>query len=293
MKGLLVTNGFLHSGKFSEIYEWLLNAAKKKGIQLVHVTNSQLLFCLGNLDKEEVLKDCEFVLFWDKDVKLAYALENRGLKLFNKPQAIACCDDKAMTHLVLEKYRLPMPKTIIGPMTYENIGYSNLDFLEQVENKLGFPVVVKECFGSFGQQVYLAESHQMLIELVKKIGVKPMLFQEFIKESAGRDVRLQVVGGNVITAMYRYSVQGDFRANVSNGGKMKPYEPSETEKNLAIRSCKALGVDFAGVDLLFGKDNLPLICEINSNAHFKNIYDCTGVNTADAIMDYIYQECRL
>ena len=86
--------------------------------------------------------------------------------------------------------------------------------------------------------------------------------------------------------MYRYSENGDFRANLSNGGKMKPYQPSKEEKALAVRACETLGADFAGVDLLFG-DKGPLVCEVNSNAHFKNIYDCTGVDTAERILCYL------
>ena len=113
-----------------------------------------------------------------------------------------------------------------------------------------------------------------------------MLFQRFLSESAGRDIRLQVVGDQVIASMYRYSTDGDFRANITNGGSMKRYEPSPEEISLALRSTRALGLDFAGVDLLFGADG-PVVCEVNSNAPFKNIYDCTGVNAADAIIAHI------
>ena len=64
---------------------------------------------------------------------------------------------------------------------------------------------------------------------------------------------------------------------------MAPYTPTESERALAVRAAETLGLDFAGVDVLFGKDG-PLICEVNSNAHFKTTLDCTGVNMADAIM---------
>ncbi len=114
-----------------------------------------------------------------------------------------------------------------------------------------------------------------------------MLFQEFIQNSKGKDLRLQVVGNQVVAAMYRYSENGDFRANISNGGRMRSYEPSQKQMDLAIQCCKILGLDFAGVDILFGKNQESIVCEVNSNAHFKNIYDCTGINVADSIMEYI------
>ena len=68
---------------------------------------------------------------------------------------------------------------------------------------------------------------------------------------------------------------------------MKKYEPSEDEINMAVEACKHIGLDFAGVDILFGENNEPILCEINSNAHFINIYNCTGINVADEIMKYI------
>ena len=45
--------------------------------------------------------------------------------------------------------------------------------------------------------------------------------------------------------------------------------------------------DFAGVDMLFDEDGSPILCEINSNAHMKNIYECTGVDVVEHIIRYI------
>ena len=92
--------------------------------------------------------------------------------------------------------------------------------------------------------------------------------------------------------MYRYSDQGDFRANLSIGGKMQKYQPTPEQCELALRCCRVIGLDFAGVDLLFGDDDKPIVCEINSNAHFKNIFDCTGVNAAVEIITYIKGKCQ-
>jgi len=146
---------------------------------------------------------------------------------------------------------------------------------------------VKESFGSFGQQVYLVQNAEELANQVRQIGTKPVLFQEFINSSFGKDIRLQVVGNQVIASMYRYSENGDFRANLTIGGKMIPFQPTKVQSELALRCCELIGLDFAGVDMLFGKEDEPIVCEVNSNAHFKNIYDCTGVNAAEAIIAYI------
>ena len=71
---------------------------------------------------------------------------------------------------------------------------------------------------------------------------------------------------------------------------MKPYTPSKEESALAVLTARVLGLDFCGVDLLFDEESgrADIVCEVNSNAHFKNIHTCTGVNVAEKIMGYIY-----
>ena len=292
MKGILVVNAFLHSGKFDEIHSWLLKAASKFNIDLELKSNADLMAEIGiNFDRNKKLAD--FILFWDKDTKLACYLEQLDYPVFNSSRAIGICDDKALTHLCLMNSGIPMPETIIAPMTFSNIGYTNYDFLKKAAARLGFPMVVKESFGSFGQQVYLSDSYNDLLKIVQSIGTKPFIMQKFIRSSFGRDIRLQVVGGKVIAAMYRYSETGDFRANISNGGRMKAYTPSHEQCQLALKSCQVIGLDFAGVDILFGENDEPIVCEVNSNAHFKNIYDCTGINAAEAIIEHIYKRMNI
>lgn len=289
MKAWLITNEFLHATKYSEMNYWLLDAANKYGIEMKIKTNAEVLALLGEKPRLEPL---DFILFWDKDVRLAKYLERVGYQVINSADSIALCDDKSMTHLTLQTNGIKMPKTVVAPMTFANIGYTNYEFLKQVESKLSYPIIVKECFGSFGMQVYKVESYEKLLEKVTMIGAVPMIFQEYIEQSSGRDLRLHVVGDEVVTAMERYSVNGDFRANISNGGKMRRYEPTEIEKKLAIQVTKLLGLDFSGVDLLFSEDENPYVCEVNSNAHFRNIFDCTGVNVAEKIMLYAKQKYR-
>jgi glutathione synthase/RimK-type ligase-like ATP-grasp enzyme len=74
---------------------------------------------------------------------------------------------------------------------------------------------------------------------------------------------------------------------------MKCFKPSKKQIDLAVQCVEAIGLDFAGVDLLFDEEEQPIVCEVNSNAHFKNIYDCTKVNVAKHIMDYICHDLQI
>lgn len=285
-RGLLVVNAFLRTSKFDELYTFLAKAAQKEGMQLDVATNAELVCALeGDFNP----KQYAFVVFWDKDVLLAQRLEMLGMHLFNPARGIALCDDKSLTWLALKDQGIPMPRTVPAPMTFSNIGYPTLDFVKQIGDRLGYPVVVKQCCGSFGQQVYLCYDQQQLLDKVTELAGVPILFQQAITESMGRDVRINVVGDQVVASILRKSTAGDFRSNLTLGGAMEPYIPTEAEAQLAIRATKLLGLDFAGVDVLFGKEG-PILCEVNSNAHFKTTLACTGVNMAEAIMHHIREK---
>lgn len=286
--GWLVVNGYITNPKFLEIYQWLTEAGLRKGYTFERKTNIELmeLFCS---DRWREIEKPDFVIFWDKDVRLASLMESCGIRLFNCSDAIGDCDDKSLTYIRLKHAGIRMPKTWIAPKTFSVDGYDKLEYFEHAAEELGYPLVVKECYGSFGFQVYLAGNWEELKAIVAELKNKPFIMQEYISSSWGKDIRIQMVGDEAVACMYRYN-DDDFRANITNGGKMKPYQPNEAQIEMARKACRALKLDFAGVDILFGENEEPVLCEVNSNAHFKNIYDCTGVNVADAIMEYIFQK---
>lgn len=292
MQGWLIVNGYLKSEKFEEIYRWLIDAAEKEGMQLRKIPNDQLDSILpANPQETDWASRPDFVLFWDKDVKLARLLEREGFRVFNSAEGIEACDDKALTFIKLKNKNIEMPKTFIAPMTFDK-EYKDYTFVLQVQGSLGYPMVIKENKGSFGEQVYLVENYYDAVEKIKSIGHDEFIMQEYIESSKGRDVRIHVVGDRVVTAMERRN-ENDFRANVTNGGKMKMYTPTKEQEDMAVAVCRELGLDFAGVDIMFGKENEPILCEVNSNAHFKNIFDCTGVNVAEHIMKYIKEKISM
>ena len=240
---------------------------------------------------ETICKDLrpDFVLFWDKDIHLARRLESEGIRLFNSADAIEICDNKILTAVTLSG-KVSTPKTVISPKTFEGVGYNSLNFVENATRVLGFPLIIKEAYGSFGAQVYLAKTLDEAKKIIVSLGHKDFIMQELIRESIGRDVRVNVVGDKVVSAMERYN-ENDFRSNISNGGSMKKIELTPDIEAIAIKATEIIGLDFAGVDVLFGNDG-PIVCEVNSNPHFKSSLECTGVDMSEKIMDYIAEKMR-
>ncbi len=284
MQGWLVVNGFLQTEKFTEMYGMFQRAASKRNIPLRLVKSTELIFPVDAPLPPSSLPD--FVLFWDKDAALARRLEAMGIPVFNPADGVENSDDKIRTALLLQRAGLPHPKTVIAPKTFEGVGYCDERFLSEAAARIRFPMVIKEAFGSFGAQVYLVHNKDELGKLVKTFGYKPFLMQEFLQSSFGRDMRLNVVGDRVACAMLRVN-ERDFRSNITNGGKAQAVLPPGEWEQTAIAATRALGLDFAGVDILFGEGGEPVVCEVNSNPHFKSSLVCTGVDLSEEILDYI------
>ena len=180
-----------------------------------------------------------------------------------------------------------MPKTLLVPFSFPKVGYPDFSFLDTAAEVLRFPMVIKECFGSFGMQVYLANDIDEARSILSRIAGVPAIMQEFISDSAGRDVRIYVVGGRAIASILRENPDGGFIANVARGGRATAHTPSPDEERIAVSAANALNLDFCGVDLLFGKDS-PLLIEVNSNAHFAGISAATNIDVAAAIVELYF-----
>lgn len=291
--GWIIYNGNLQSEKFRDFANMLHIAAALKDCQTQIYKNNELLALIGFKEQQLLPKRNlpDFVLFTDKDIYLAKQLELLGIRVFNRAKAIELSDDKIASYQALAVNNLPIPKTIVAPKAYVKNQDTDFYQLDQIIASLGLPMIVKEAFGSFGEQVYLIQTKEQLEEKVNTLQGKPFMFQQFIASSYGEDLRLHVVGDQVVAAMKR-KAKNDFRANITAGGTMEHYIPTSKEAEIAIAATKAIGADFAGVDLLIGENKEPIICEINSNAHIRNMLDCTGVNVADYIVDYVMQKLR-
>lgn len=281
MRGLLVNNRFLRGKAYSETEDLLRAAAEKAGASLEQADNAE---CSARLLRGGI--EADFAIFFDKDIRLAQQLEDAGVAVFNRASAIEKCDDKSLTYLALKDSGIALPRTVIGEKLFFPSDRRNDPLLEAAADILGFPMVVKECFGSFGRQVYLARDPGELLGICEKIAERPMIMQEYIAGSAGRDLRVNVVGGRTPASILRTGT-GDFRSNVSLGGSARAAEPTPEQRQTALRACEILGLDFAGVDLLFGEDGRPVLCEVNSNPHFASTLKATGTDLAPLIIEHI------
>ncbi|MAI62119.1 MAG: hypothetical protein CBB87_06455 [Micavibrio sp. TMED27] len=206
-------------------------------------------------------------------------LERLGVRVFNKSNSIEIVADKLHTHQVLLESSLPTPTTMLAKHPI------NIDLIEQA---IGFPIVVKTLLGVNGDGVFLLENRKAFEDFIQMVSQfndnAQMIFQEFIKVSKGRDLRLFVVDGEVIASMERRAPEGGFKANFSQGASVSSYTPNQETKDLAIRTAKLLNLEVAGIDLLYTEDGYT-ICEANSFPGFKGLETCCDVNVPRAIFE--------
>ena len=295
MAGYVIYNGFWNKIP-PDPAQRMVTAAAAHGVTFAIYPNTSFVMSVAPLsvtapDGKRLSAD-DFVLFWDKDTRLAKTLESVGVRVYNSAHAIEICDDKSETHRILAAIGVPQPETLLAPMTYTKVTPSVDAFLDAAAERLGFPLVVKECYGSFGDQVSLAHSIEELRERAYTMESRPFMLQRFMSEAAGEDVRLYIVGGRVVASMRRRSDGEDFRANLRQGGSAEPYTPTEEEVALALRCCRELGLCFGGIDFLHTNEGV-MVCEVNSNAHLAGIIACTGVDVADEIVSWVLKQERL
>ncbi|KAK6307965.1 beta-citrylglutamate synthase B-like [Oncorhynchus nerka] len=217
----------------------------------------------------------------DSDITVLRHLEKMGCRLVNRPQAILNCVNKFWTFQELAGHGVPLPDT------FSYGGHENFRKMIDEAEPLGYPVVVKNTRGHRGKAVFLARDKHHLADLSHLIRHDaPYLFQEYVKESHGRDVRVVLVGGRVIGSMLRCSTDGRMQSNCSLGGVGMMCPLSEQGKQLAVQVSNILGMDVCGIDLLQLNDGSFVVCEANANVGFIAFDQACGMDVAGIVADH-------
>ena len=209
-------------------------------------------------------------------------LEMQGEYCVSKSLAITRARDKLRSMQLLAKYSIDIPKTVVSR--------DSGDIDELLDQLDGTPVIIKLASGTHGNGVVLAETKKaakstlQAFYLTNEQGTN-ILLQEFIKESAGTDIRAFVVGSKVVASMQRQSLDDDFRSNLHKGGCGTPIKLTPEEEKVAIKAAKVMGLPIAGVDIMRSARG-PLVLEVNASPGF-GIEKITGRNVAGKIIEYV------
>ena len=214
-------------------------------------------------------------------------LEMQGEYVLSKSLAIVRARDKLRSMQLLAKNDIDVPKTLISRNTAD---------IDELLAQLGeMPVIIKLASGTHGNGVVLAETKKAAKSVMQAFYLNDdsgtnILLQEFVKESAGTDIRAFVVGSKVVASMQRRSLDDDFRSNLHKGGSGTIIKLTPEEEKVAVKAAKMMGLSVAGVDIMRSNRG-PLVLEVNASPGF-GIERVTGRNVAGKIIEYVEQNAK-
>ena len=280
--------------------DWTANAfltnIRKRGANAVPINLSTLSVSVSTSDFSIFrtnLNDLELDAIIVRDVGISFALEQISFKfdllrlfetanipVMNSPTAIQNAANKFFSFYLFKQAQLPIPHTVVT---------SDWDVALKATKEFR-NVVAKPIFGSQGKGIVKLEStqpdlKQKLATLLKERGV--LYLQQFVP-NPGRDIRVFVVGEEALGAIYRISQTGSFISNLSQGGTPLMCDLTEEMRALAVNAAKAVGADFAGVDLIEGEEGL-FVLEVNATPSGKGIKVACGIDVTERIIGRMFE----
>jgi ribosomal protein S6--L-glutamate ligase len=243
--------------------------------------------------KGELLKDFDVIIPRIASHMTRYGgaivrqFEMQGVFTTASSIAIVRSRDKLRSTQLLARAGIGIPKTVFTRNT--------ADIDDLIDEMGDLPVIIKLARGTHGNGVVLAETKKAAKSVMQAFYLMDddgtnILLQEFVKESAGMDIRAFVVGGKVVASMKRQTVDDDFRSNLHQGGEGTSVKLTDEERKTAIKAARAMGLPICGVDMMRSARG-PLVLEVNSSPGFA-IEQVTGRNVAEKIIEYVEQNAK-
>ena len=290
MKGIVLLNAYTKSAGANRQASRIAEELNALGVQTEMRLNGAFDADIFS-SRVRLAQKPDFVVYLDKDKYLSRLWEKEGVRLFNSAEGVEVCDDKMLTYIALANGGVEIPDTLPAPLCYYPDARVREEYCRVVEERLGYPLVVKKSFGSWGMDVNLIQNFAELTKIAEEYKLFPHLYQKYIAATRGEDTRVLVIGGKAVAAMRRRN-DGDFRSNIELGGRGYPAEITKSYREISERAARLLSLDYCGIDLLEGEDGRPIVCEVNSNAFFNEAEKVTGVNIAGAYAAHIAREMK-
>ena len=208
-----------------------------------------------------------------------HLLEERGVRVLNTAKAIERTVDKYYTSGLLALAGLPTPRTIVCERS---------DAALEAFVTLGSDVVVKPLFGSMGLGLVRVDNEDLAYRVFKALELERAVFylQEFVPHD-GRDIRAFVLGDRVLASMERFSAS--WRTNFARGAECRSVHLTPVQEELCLLASKAVGTEYAGVDLLPASSGEVFILEVNGIPGWKGLQATGEIDIAAEIVNYLVQ----
>lgn len=262
----------------------LYERAQKKGVKAQVLDGKSISVTTESKKKDLGLGDVilQRSVSHYRGLYMTACLEFLGYPVINRFEVGETCGNKLLTSLVLAKNKIPTPKT--------QFAFSAESAMDTIK-KSGFPIVLKPIVGSWGRGVFPLRNEEvasMVVEM-REEDDSPFARIYYVQEMIDRpprDIRCIVVGDHVVTAIYRYSAENEWRTNVARGGKAELAKITKELEDLAIRAAKAVGGGIVGVDMMEDRDKGLVVHEVNNTVEFHGASTVSKEDIPGAMIDY-------
>lgn len=260
VKGILV-----YTSADAEYNKWFIDHIIEEGRKC----NLDIRLVLS--DKEEVPdNDIDFAIVRNRDSKLCKRLEENNIRCFNSSYVVNIGNDKWEM--------------------YKDFNSAGIPVMYTQKTKLPYPFVMKPVDGHGGENVYLiknADEYESVISNIPDERRGDLIYQVIATEK-GRDIRVYVVGGTILTAMERIAVdtEKDFRSNYSLNGNAKEHALTDEELKLAAKVADHIKADFVGIDLIYNNGR-PVVNEIEDAVGTRMLYSLTDIDPVREFVAHI------
>ncbi len=214
-------------------------------------------------------------------LNILHTLQRQGVKVYNHANAIERTVDKSFTSQCLAEAGLATPNTWVCEHR------ATAHALIQSASDAGKRLIIKPLFGSQGKGVRLIDPQQSW-PLPQDPFVDGVFYlQEKIETGKYQhDYRVFVIGQQVFAVMKRQG-QG-WLHNVACGAQCVPcHEPDVAE--LGLKAALAIGIDYAGVDIMRDQHGQCWVIEVNSIPAWRGLQSITPQDIALALVDDLLQ----
>lgn len=260
VKGILV-----YTSADAEYNKWFIDHIIEEGRKC----NLDIRLVLS--DKEEVSdNDIDFAIVRNRDSKLCKRLEDSNIRCFNSSYVVNIGNDKWEM--------------------YKDFNSAGIPVMYTQKTKLPYPFVMKPVNGHGGENVYLiknADEYESVISNIPDDRQGDLIYQVIATEK-GRDIRVYVVGGTILTAMERIAVdtEKDFRSNYSLNGNAKEHALTDEELKLAAKVADHIKADFVGIDLIYNNGR-PVVNEIEDAVGTRMLYSLIDIDPVREFVAHI------
>jgi tetrahydromethanopterin:alpha-L-glutamate ligase len=201
-----------------------------------------------------------------------------GALVANRIDALLAAQDKLRTSWLLRRAGVPTPPAAAAQTARQALA---------ALTRLG-EAVAKPIAGSLGEGLDRVRPDRTgRREVRERVEREGAIYLQAWVPNAGRDVRVFVVGDRAAGAVERIAPPGEWRTNVARGAKVRPVDPGLPLVRAAVTATRALGLDWAGVDIALGTEG-PTVIEVNGNPSWRGILEATGKDMAEAIAEHVW-----